>query len=78
LRSLDRPHNGPDIEKNLLVVRPNHHADLDYGMLRIDPKTLVIQREYDDVINGRTLTVAEGHFLDREYLQYHSREAVCI
>jgi hypothetical protein len=47
-------------------------------MLRIDSKTLVVQYKYDDAISGRTLTLAEGHVLDREYLQYHSREAVCI
>ena len=29
-------------------------------MLRVDPKTLVIQHEYVDAISGRTLTVAGG------------------
>lgn len=71
---LGSPHDGPDIGQNILVVCPDHHADLDYGMLKIDPDTLVIQHEYDDAVSGRTLTVAEGHSLSQEYLSYHNEK----
>jgi hypothetical protein len=76
LRPLGRPHNGPDIEQNVLIVCPNHHADLDYGTLEIDPETLVINHGYDDAISGRTLRMAEKHSLEREYIRYHNEKIV--
>ncbi|MBL9213983.1 MAG: hypothetical protein JNG83_00765 [Opitutaceae bacterium] len=33
---LGAPHDGPDIEENILCVCPNHHAALDYGTLRLE------------------------------------------
>lgn len=30
---LGEPHNGPDIESNIIVLCPNHHAMFDYGEL---------------------------------------------
>jgi hypothetical protein len=45
-----------------------------YGMLKIDPETLEIQHEYDDTISGRTLTIANEHSLDPEYLRYHNEK----
>ena len=74
LRPLGRPHNGPDIEQNVLIVCPNHHADLDYGTLEIDPETLVINHGYDDTISGRTHRMAEKHSLEREYIRYHNEK----
>lgn len=35
---LGTPHNGPDIEENIICVCPNHHALLDYGAIRLEPK----------------------------------------
>ncbi len=32
---LGRPHNGPDISENILVLCPNHHAMLDYGAIKL-------------------------------------------
>jgi len=31
VRPLGTPHNGPDIESNIVIVCPNHHVLLDYG-----------------------------------------------
>lgn len=38
LRPLGYPHNGPDIESNLIVVCPNHHTQLDYAAIIISPE----------------------------------------
>lgn len=34
---LGAPHNGPDIEENIICVCPNHHALLDYGAIQLEP-----------------------------------------
>ena len=35
IRPLGSNHKGPDIKENLVVLCPNHHAEFDYGVLRI-------------------------------------------
>lgn len=65
---------GPDSEENILILCPNHHADFDYGMIKIDPETLMISHQYDDEVDGSTLTVHEDHDLSREFIKYHNQE----
>lgn len=36
IRPLGTPHNGPDIESNMICVCPNCHKKLDYGFDKID------------------------------------------
>lgn len=36
IRPLGKPHHGPDIAENILVLCPNHHVLCDYGALRLD------------------------------------------
>jgi hypothetical protein len=33
-------HEGPDVAENILVLCPNHHAQCDYGAIRIDTASL--------------------------------------
>ncbi len=40
IQPLGSPHDGPDIETNILCVCPNHHVELDYGCRRIDISAL--------------------------------------
>ena len=35
VKPLGKPHNGPDIAANILVLCPNHHVLCDYGALRL-------------------------------------------
>ena len=35
LKPLGNPHNGPDIEKNVIIVCPNCHVKLDYSAIKI-------------------------------------------
>jgi predicted HNH restriction endonuclease len=36
IKPLGKPHNGPDVAENILVLCPNDHALLDYGAMKID------------------------------------------
>jgi len=71
IEPLGEPHFGPDVSANLLVVCPNHHCDMDYGQIRIDPTTHELRHAYDDSITD-TLTVREGHTVGSEFLRYHN------
>lgn len=74
LKPLGRPHHGPDVEGNVLVLCPNHHADFDYGLISVDPDTRLVAHAYDSAVDGRTLHVRDEHEMDPEYLAYHNRE----
>ena len=72
VKPLGNPHRGPDTAANLLVLCPNHHADFDYGRVRIDPESLVVDHAFDDAVDGTFLTVDNDHELDADYLSYHN------
>lgn len=72
VKPLGKPHHGPDSAENIIVLCPNHHADFDYGRLRIAPATLDVTHAFDDAVDGATLTVASDHDLNPEFLVYHN------
>lgn len=72
VKPLGEPHRGPDAADNLLVLCPNHHADFDYGRVRVDPVSLVVEHAFDDDVDGTFLTVDPDHDLDTRYLSYHN------
>lgn len=54
VKPLGKPHDGPDIRRNILCVCPNHHAQLDYGAIRLDSSKLKdISAEYIKYHNTR-------------------------
>jgi hypothetical protein len=72
VKPLGAPHRGPDSAANLLVLCPNHHADFDYGRVRVDPDSLLVEHAFDDEVDGTFLTVDADHDLDPEHLAYHN------
>jgi hypothetical protein len=72
VKPLGAKHDGPDTAANVVVVCPNHHADFDYGRLRIDPERYVVTHAFDDAVDGGILTVAPDHDLDSTFLRYHN------
>lgn len=42
VKPLGRPHNGPDVAANIIILCPNHHVMLDYGALPLEVKKLKI------------------------------------
>jgi hypothetical protein len=67
---------GPDTRENILIVCPTCHADLDYGMLSIDPDTLRVRHGYDEGRDGVQLRTIPSHDVGRAYLEYHNERAV--
>ncbi|MGD8726800.1 MAG: HNH endonuclease [Gemmatimonadales bacterium] len=61
VRPLGRPHNGPDIEQNILIVCPNHHAMLDLGGMQLTPAKIRSRR---------------GHSVARQFIDYHNQHVV--
>jgi hypothetical protein len=57
IKPLGKPHNGPDIEGNIICLCPNHHVQLDYGAIALD-KALI-----------RTIP---RHAIGDEFLSYHN------
>jgi hypothetical protein len=54
IRPLGIPHNGPDIIGNIICVCPNHHAELDYGVIPLSTCDLpdhTIEKQYVDYHN---------------------------
>ncbi|UTF53420.1 HNH endonuclease [Natronosalvus rutilus] len=65
--------DGPDTPENTVVLCPNHHIDLENGMLTIDPQTHEISHLYESEIDGDELLVEDGHAIGPQYLAYHNQ-----
>jgi hypothetical protein len=59
IKPLGSPHYGPDIEGNILVLCPNHHALCDLGAIYIDLDEI---RAHPD------------HRISREFIDYHNEK----
>ncbi len=58
IKPLGIPHNGPNIAKNIIVLCPNHHVMLGYGILKLQEKDI---KEH------------ENHRIDNKFLEYHNK-----
>lgn len=61
IRPLGRPHDGPDVRENILVLCPNHHAMCDLGGITLTSQAI------------RTNT---GHVISEQHLRYHNERLV--
>jgi putative restriction endonuclease len=68
IRPLGAPHHGPDTTGNILCLCPTHHAQLDFGGLRIEPDLSVVERVTGAVIG--TLRIKPTHMIDSAMLGY--------
>jgi len=64
IKPLGEPHNGPDIETNLLCLCPNHHVMFDNGGFTIADDLNLIG------IPGK-LKTTDKHIIDQRFIQYH-------
>lgn len=69
IRALGAPHNGPDIESNLLCLCPNHHVMFDSGALTVGAGLQL--QGYPGI-----LRTVRGHPVDRAQLDYHRAHAM--
>ncbi len=59
IKPLGNKHGGPDVIENIICVCPNHHAQLDYGAIRIDITKL---------------RLINGHNINEAYIEYHNTQ----
>ncbi len=59
LKPLGMPHNGPDIEANIIILCPNHHAMCDYFAIELDIHKLRIHNK---------------HQIGESFLDYHNKQ----
>ena len=64
IKGLGRPHNGPDIIENMLVLCPNDHY-------LFDTFAFSISDDYTLIGNEGSLIVKNSHQIGAEYLKYH-------
>jgi putative restriction endonuclease len=69
IRPLGRPHDGPDVESNVLCLCPDDHVRFDYGAI-----VLTDEFEVVDALTGTTvgrLRTVTGHAVDVAQVRYH-------
>ena len=64
IRPLGAPHDGPDMQDNILCLCPNHHVLFDNGAISIAEDLALVG------LDGR-LTVRRDHLLNLRHLAYH-------
>ena len=63
IRPLGRPHDGPDVQANILCLCPNHHVLFDMGAITIEDNLQI------DGLPSSLRTVV-GHSVSTDYLRY--------
>lgn len=74
IKPLGAPHNGPDAKSNMVLLCPEHHLQLDRGILRMRTRNgvLTIDSRIDgDPLHGRPVTVQQPHVLDHLMIAWH-------
>ncbi len=59
IKPLGRPHNGPDVAGNIIVLCPNHHVMLDYGVIEL---------------NSSEIQMNACHNINQEFIEYHNEK----
>lgn len=68
IQPLGRPHDGPDVARNILCLCPNDHVRFDRGAITIAQDGRIVGM--DGSHEGQLLT-AGGHVVDLTFLAYH-------
>lgn len=59
IKPLGKPHNGPDVASNIVVLCPNHHVMLDYGVIEL---------------RASAIRMHPNHHIGGEYVEYHNNQ----
>ncbi|OLS19709.1 MAG: hypothetical protein HeimC2_40150 [Candidatus Heimdallarchaeota archaeon LC_2] len=73
IKPLGTPHNGSDLESNILILCPNHHKELDIGALTIDPYDGITVLHYDLNNTYHKSKINNNHQIDELNLIYHKK-----
>jgi hypothetical protein len=74
IKPVGKPHNGPDTPANILILCPNHHVELDSGMITLHPKDseyVVESRNLKHPFFGVLVSVLKQHKLDADLISWH-------
>jgi 5-methylcytosine-specific restriction endonuclease McrA len=71
LKPLGNPHNGPDIESNLIVLCPNHHAEFDGKSIAINPESFLIEHIVNNNPHVNSSLKISLHTIDLKFIIYH-------
>lgn len=75
IKPIGKPHNGPDVWENMLVLCPNHHAMFDLGAIAIHPETyklyFINSNSFKVDENISISILSEKHKINPKYLKYH-------
>ncbi|MDX2936927.1 YDG/SRA domain-containing protein [Streptomyces ipomoeae] len=72
IRPLGSPHNGPDVEPNILCVCPNCHVRLDIGAVVVDKDwSIVVRAEMFGEALLPKLKTKSWHRVHPDYIRYH-------
>lgn len=72
VRPLGKPHVGPDNVRNLLALCPNHHIQLDRGVMTLatDGGALTTVSTYPELA-GKSVALKPPHAIDPDHISYH-------
>jgi putative restriction endonuclease len=76
IRPLGLPHNGPDVESNILCLCPNDHVRFDEGAIYVDASGQVIDANSSQPIGA--LRTTAGHSVDADQLEHHRDRWILI
>lgn len=71
LRPLGKTHAGIDKETNMMVLCPNHHAMMDFGVIAVHPEKLILQSINKSSWEHNSPVQLMRHRIEREFLEYH-------
>ncbi|ATO15402.1 SRA-YDG domain-containing protein [Micromonospora sp. WMMA2032] len=74
IRALGKPHDGPDVEANVLCLCPNDHVRFDAGAIYVDPAWVVRDSSTNAEIGP--LRRSPAHHIDPAQLAYHREHHV--
>lgn len=69
IKALGVPHNGPDVEENVLCLCPNDHTRFDNGALYLTDDLKIVDAL--DGTTGKQLRTHLAHKIGIEYVRYH-------
>lgn len=69
IRALGVPHNGPDVEENVLCLCPNDHRRFDNGAVYLTDDLEVVEALTGAV--GKRIRTHPAHKIGVEYVRYH-------
>jgi predicted restriction endonuclease len=81
IKPLGNPHDGPDKAGNLLVLCPNHHLQLDRGVISLEwvgGKARFLSCIPGDNIHKKDVTLRPSHVLDEACVRWHQASYVTV